>query len=86
MRIIFIGLGLLMMSACADPQAKLRVRSAYDLKCPAEQLKLVELTPCGAWKSGMCTIGVSGCGRQATYVDAVNGAGDWVMNNSGGPR
>jgi hypothetical protein len=56
-----------------------RTRATFDLKCPAEQLKLTELTDvCGPF---LCTVGVSGCGQQATYVMNPN-TKSWVMNNS----
>lgn len=50
-------------------------RAAFDLKCPAEQVVVTELvsgeipvTPDDVAKGGDGTvIGVSGCGRQATY-------------------
>ncbi|MFO0677105.1 MAG: hypothetical protein U0169_11255 [Polyangiaceae bacterium] len=87
MRIVFGSmLGIVSfaaLAACGDPMASLRTRSAFDLKCPEKDLTLTELSPCGAWKFGQCTVGVTGCGRQATYLDrGANGTGDWVMNNA----
>jgi hypothetical protein len=79
------GLGILVLVCLgcgADPMVSLKSRSAFDLKCPADQIQLTPLTPCGAWHNGTCTVGVTGCGRQATYVDPVNGSGNWIMNNS----
>ncbi len=78
-------LGFVAFTGCGDPMTKLRTRSAFDLKCPEDQLALKELTACGAWTFGTCTVGVTGCGRQATYVDRQNGSGDWIMNNTAEP-
>ena len=44
-------------------------RAAYELACPAEQLKMVDLDE--------SSIGVEGCGRKATYT-WVEGA--WIQN------
>lgn len=59
----------------------LQPRAAFDLQCPEGQIQLTELSGCGGIKMAntRCTMGASGCGRQATYID-VNG--NWVMNNS----
>lgn len=47
-------------------------RAPFDLDCPAEQLTYKNL--------GSYVIGVTGCGRRATYK-AVYGVG-WVMNSA----
>lgn len=59
----------------------LQPRAAFDLQCPEGQIQLTELSGCGGIKMAntRCTMGASGCGRQATYID-VNG--NWIMNNS----
>ena len=65
------------------PADKLRPRAAYDLHCSQEQLTMTELGgDCGkkVAEEYNCTLGVSGCGQQATYVHVPNGA--WVMNNA----
>ena len=66
-------------AACGSTSATVRTRAAFDLKCPAEQLTITELTDvCGPF---LCTVGVSGCGQQATYV--MNKAtSTWVLNNA----
>jgi hypothetical protein len=50
----------------AGAEAKLRQRAAFDLKCPASQLRLtrVTLAPSGVVE----TNGVEGCGQRAAYV------------------
>src|SRR5262245_48288002 len=62
-----IGLGsTLLASGCGapEPQAPKRhpvaVRAPFDLDCPREQLAYQRLDP--------KTMGVSGCGRRATYI------------------
>lgn len=59
----------------------LQPRAAFDLQCPEAQIQLTELSGCGGIKMAgtHCTMGASGCGRQATYID-ING--NWVMNSS----
>jgi hypothetical protein len=73
---------LMFAAACGGMESSLRPRAAFDLKCPADQLVLTQLSPeCGGF---MCTLGVSGCGQQVTYVwDHVASA--WVMNNATTP-
>ena len=59
---------MLLTALCAavDAQVVWAAGARFDLKCPAEQLKLTELIDvCGPF---LCTVGVSGCGQQATYV------------------
>lgn len=68
------------------PADKLRPRAAYDLQCDAAKLQLQELGgDCGKklGETYTCTIGVRGCGKQATYVHVPNA--DWVMNNATEP-
>jgi hypothetical protein len=66
-------------AACGSTSATVRTRAAFDLKCPAEQLQVTELTDvCGPY---LCTVGVNGCGHQATYVMNPN-TSTWVMNNA----
>lgn len=59
----------------------LQPRAAFDLKCPESQIQLTELSGCGGIKmaNARCTMGASGCGRQATYIDV---DGNWVMNSA----
>ena len=73
-----MGATAVAFAACTpDYNQQLKTRSAFDLKCPEASLKLTDL--------GTDTMGVSGCGRQATYVWRKTdnfGGGDWVMNNA----
>lgn len=59
----------------------LQPRAAFDLKCPADQIQLAEISGCGGIKMGntRCVMGAVGCGRQATYMDV---DGNWVMNSA----
>jgi hypothetical protein len=49
-------------------------RAAFELKCPREQLKIVEMNE--------STVGVEGCGTSAVYklVQTGRGVSDWVRN------
>ena len=74
---------LWLLNACVTPGESLRPRAAFDLQCSEQHLTMTELGgQCGAVRVGddaTCTMGVSGCGRQATYV-LVNST--WVKNDS----
>jgi hypothetical protein len=52
----------------------LKDRAAFDLDCPAGQLKTQEL-------GNERTVGVTGCGRRATYLYQ-RGQDAWVMNGA----
>lgn len=54
--------------------SELRQRAAFDLSCPKEQLKVTDLTGQGGTGNSQ---GVSGCGKQATYVFE---NGKWTKN------
>ncbi|HEY3354422.1 MAG TPA: hypothetical protein VGQ83_14315 [Polyangia bacterium] len=79
-----VALGVLSGCAFFMPVDTLRPRAAFDLKCPEGQLQFTELSgDCGK-KLGneyRCTIGVQGCGQQATYVHVPKS--DWIMNSTG---
>jgi hypothetical protein len=70
MRAIWLAATMLFAGACATtsaptyrasaPMGDLTKRAVFDLNCPAESMRLFEL--------GEDTFGVTGCGRQATYV------------------
>ena len=65
------------------PADKLKPRAAFDLHCPEDKLTMTELGgSCGKKLADdyNCTLGVSGCGQQVTYVHIPRGA--WVMNNA----
>ncbi len=78
-RLGFVFVVAASLTACGAMEDSLRPRAAFDLKCPADQLVMTRLSEqCGGF---MCTLGVSGCGQQVTYVwDKVASA--WVMNNA----
>jgi hypothetical protein len=70
-------------------------RAAFDFHCPVEQLVVTPIDgACGAahYPGDTCTAGVSGCGKQATYIfiwkanpqsiGPTTAPGQWVMNNS----
>jgi hypothetical protein len=56
----------------------LKTRAAFDMKCPAPSLDLTKLSP--------EVYGVSGCGRQATYVNGEHSWDDWTLNSTPGPE
>jgi hypothetical protein len=82
-------LSFTVLAACAESNAQrqqtLRTRAAFDLKCPAESLKITELANDREMVSEKRTTsaGVEGCGQSRTYIysdtqglwrlDAVNG-------------
>jgi hypothetical protein len=68
--------------ACGASTEQLKTRAAFDLKCPEDQINLVEIDS--------RTKGVSGCGQQATYVESCDAPPDnmardctWVLNSPG---
>ncbi|MBK6684535.1 MAG: hypothetical protein IPG45_08675 [Deltaproteobacteria bacterium] len=79
----------ILLGGCAaslrkDRVADLRQRAAFDLSCPFDQLVVIPLDE-AAKEHGGGTTGVSGCGRQATYLwDGYTG--NWVMNSAAPPR
>ena len=56
--------------ACEPSLEQLRKRAAYDLECREDQLVVADL--------GDGTKGVSGCGRNATYIRRDT----WLQNGS----
>src|SRR5260221_13934136 len=71
----------LLVSACTPSEEQLRTRAAFDMQCPAEQLQVVSLD--------QQIRGVTGCGRQRTYVAVCNGQPgnmmttcNWVADSS----
>jgi hypothetical protein len=69
---------LLCSAGCIDTDA-LRTRAAFDLRCEAKDLELVELNR-GANAPGVGSVyGVTGCGRRATYV--YDDKHTWLMNS-----
>jgi hypothetical protein len=56
-------------------------RAAFEMKCPKENLELVQLNrPLDDRNEFDTQVGVRGCGSQVVYVD-VRGAG-WVANTA----
>ena len=77
---LLLGLGCaLPVSACGTPEPQtpkrhpVAVRAPFDLNCPREQLVYQRLDS--------ATMGVSGCGRRATYIRVCR---DRIRNHSGG--
>lgn len=71
--VVTVALG----AGCAASRAHrntLDSRASFDLRCPAEQLKVTEID--------LQTAGVEGCGQRATYIynDAAH---TWLMNGPG---
>lgn len=74
-----VALGLLFNVGCGGASVtKLRTRAAFDMNCNESQIAMYRLNA--------QTIGVRGCGKQATYVEScnVNHSCNWIMNNSEG--
>jgi len=63
----------------SDPATGGIKQAAFDLGCTTDQMQVVDLGSQMPWSG---TIGVSGCGKKATYK-YVQGAG-WVNNTLGG--
>ena len=63
---------LIFLASSCIPEGALRKRAAFDLQCQEQGLEVIDL--------GGGTRGVTGCGRQATYV-WVPSSGSWVMNS-----
>ncbi len=79
---------VMLMSGCAESfrearQADLRQRASFEFKCPADQIQVTALDA-AARSHGGGTTGVSGCGKQATYVWDAYGTG-WIMNSTAQP-
>ena len=57
-------------------------RAAFDMSCPQDQLVVVPLNPEATdWNlHARGQVGVSGCGKKATYVNTSGGG--WVLNNT----
>jgi len=67
---------LALATGCGHKLDNLRTRAAHDLTCERDHLQLSDLGA-GSW-------GVSGCGKQATYILAHTGGSSyrqWVMNS-----
>ena len=72
MVLAMFGAGLLDCSYHATG-AQLRKRASFDFQCPEAELELRDID--------YETVGVTGCGQQATYVEDCEGtACKWVLN------
>lgn len=88
----FAAFSMLVLCACATSQTQLRTtaveRAAFDLECPAEQLKVTQLGDTITIGRTTATpglertvFGVSGCGTKGVYVvECVAGLGDSQCN------
>jgi hypothetical protein len=72
--------GLLAAGCAGASNDQLRTRAAFDLKCNAGEVQVIELDD--------RTRGVQGCGQQATYVESCDGPKQnfntsctWVLNS-----
>jgi hypothetical protein len=80
MRLLLLPSALLFTAACAHTPPSITPRASFDLGCPESQLAQVQIDK--------RTIGVTGCGKKATYVencgwtDGYGGRHDctWVLN------
>ena len=84
MRTVFFGalLALSSTAGCGASDENLRARAAFDLNCPEQTVKVVELDE--------RTRGVSGCGQRATYVEncevrPYHRACSWILNHEAKP-
>ncbi len=74
---------IVVLTGCATSGDQLRTRAGFDLGCPREQVMLTPLDgnggepTSGPIADSETTVGVSGCGRKATYVKV---KGTWVKN------
>ena len=72
------------VAGCGGPNFNtLRERASFDLNCPVEQLRAVDLPGEAA--------GIEGCGQRATYIEhcepgpfASRVECSWIMNTAGG--
>ena len=79
MKTVLISVSLLLLSGCLAGRAGfVRVngpqRAAFEMKCPEDQLKVVEINS--------NTVGVEGCGQNVVYklVQTSQSAYDWVRD------
>ncbi|HWE30657.1 MAG TPA: hypothetical protein VHB97_21770 [Polyangia bacterium] len=54
-------------------------RATFDLGCAAEQMQAQVLQRVGMFQVAS-SVGVRGCGRQATYMRSAGTSGTWVLN------
>ncbi|MFO0759414.1 MAG: hypothetical protein U0359_23170 [Byssovorax sp.] len=73
--VIFVAVGGSMLG-CVSSAEVVKDRASFDLSCPREQIVAQEL-------GNHMTMGVSGCGKKATYVYTSDGR--WLMNSAQSP-
>jgi hypothetical protein len=54
-------------------------RATFDLSCPANSMESQVLQRVGMFQVAT-SVGVRGCGRQATYMRSAGTSGTWVLN------
>jgi hypothetical protein len=69
-------LGATLLACGADEVEQLRARSSFDLQCPKDQLRMVRIDD--------RTVGVTGCGTRAVYVESCSFDDcTWILNSDG---
>ncbi len=84
-RLFFSVAAVAVWAGCATTGGwpnNLQSRAAFDLSCPAEELKLTPLEKIPQCFGGPCiqTAGIQGCGKKATYV-WLSKSEQWVLNS-----
>ena len=76
-----MGVAFVLSGGCGASVEQLRSRASFDLSCPESQIQTTQIDD--------RTVGVRGCGQQATYVETCSnpqagfGTGSgctWVLN------
>ncbi len=79
-----LGLAFLLACETGSDLDNLRARSAFEMRCPAGELEIVNLDDAHE------TYGVSGCGQRAVYVyhcaDELDTDCKWILNSTSSPR
>jgi hypothetical protein len=81
---VLLSFGLTACGGFFMPADTVKNQASYELKCPHDQLQIVPLSGDCDKKLGNtydCTLGISGCGHDATYIH-VPGSNNWIMNAS----
>ncbi len=75
MRLAFgmLGATLVLSAGCGASVGQLRSRASFDLQCPKNQIQITQID--------QRTMGVLGCGQQATYVENCAGQ-EWLWGGS----
>jgi hypothetical protein len=87
MRLVFgiLGAAVVLSVGCGASVDQLRSRASFDLQCPEGQIQTTQIDD--------RTVGVRGCGQQATYVEscanpqAMGSLQDctWILNTDNRP-